>query len=70
MDVYRTSLAGDAEPDWGAPQLQAGHPVRSGVAKPQHLTAVFVKPDGNGLFCPAFVQSPSFWGELKLGDSI
>lgn len=50
--------------------LQAGGPVRSSVAKPQHLTAVIVKPDGNGLFCPAFVQSHSFWGELKLGNSI
>jgi len=49
------SLAGDAEPGWGAPQLQVGGPVRSSTAKPQHLTAVFVKPDGNGLFCPAFV---------------
>lgn len=47
MDVCRMSLQGM--------QSQAGDPMGSTMAKPQHLTAVFVKPDGNGLFCPAFV---------------
>lgn len=39
----------------GSTQLWAGGPRRSSVAKPQPLAAVFVKPDGNGLFCSAFV---------------